>query len=75
MPKLPRISGEKAVRVLTKLGFETVRQKGSHVILKKKTNQGEIGCVVPFHRELALGTLNGILKQANVTVEEFLSEL
>jgi predicted RNA binding protein YcfA (HicA-like mRNA interferase family) len=43
--------------------------------LKKKTDAGEIGCVVPLHRELAVGTLHGILKQANVTVEEFLKEL
>ena len=75
MPKLPRISGEKAIRTLTKLGFESVRQQGSHVILKRKTMEGEIGCVVPLHRELAVGTLSGILKQAKITTEEFLKVL
>jgi predicted RNA binding protein YcfA (HicA-like mRNA interferase family) len=75
MPRLPRISGEKTIRALTKLGFEAVRQQGSHVILKKKTPEGEIGCVVPLHRELAVGTLSGILKQAKITTEEFLKEL
>jgi predicted RNA binding protein YcfA (HicA-like mRNA interferase family) len=75
MPKLPRISGEKAIRILKNLGFEAIRQQGSHVVLKKKTDAGEIGCVVPLHRELAVGTLHGILKQAKVTVEEFLKEL
>jgi predicted RNA binding protein YcfA (HicA-like mRNA interferase family) len=75
MPRLPRISGEKTIRTLTKLGFEAVRQQGSHVILKKKTPEGEIGCVVPLHRELAVGTLSGILKQAKITTEEFLKEL
>ena len=75
MPRLPRISGEKTIRTLKNFGFEAVRQQGSHVVLKKKTDAGEIGCVVPLHRELAAGTLHRILKQANVTVEEFLKEL
>jgi predicted RNA binding protein YcfA (HicA-like mRNA interferase family) len=48
-----------------------VRQKGSHVILRKNMN----GCVVPNHREIKTGTLAGILKQAGVSVEEFISAL
>jgi len=51
-----------------------VRQRGSHVILKKQTSEGEIGCVVPLHRELAIGTLRGILKQAKLSVEEFMKD-
>jgi predicted RNA binding protein YcfA (HicA-like mRNA interferase family) len=64
MPKLRRISGQDAIRGLERLGFEQVRQRGSHVVLKKITSEGEIGCVVPLHSELAIGTLLGILKQA-----------
>jgi predicted RNA binding protein YcfA (HicA-like mRNA interferase family) len=45
------------------------------MILKKETPEGSIGCVVPLHRELALGTLHGILKQARVSPEEFLEKL
>ncbi len=71
MPKLPLISGEKAIRTLEKLGFNKVRQKGSHVILKKKLPNEEIGCVVPLHSELATGTLKGILRQSRLTLEEF----
>ena len=62
MPELRRESGQDAIRALERLGFEQVRQRGSHVILKKWTPEGEIGCVVPLHRELAIGTLRGILK-------------
>ena len=40
-------------------------------MLKKQTQDGDIGCVVPLHAELALGTLHGILKQAKITPEEF----
>jgi predicted RNA binding protein YcfA (HicA-like mRNA interferase family) len=75
MPKLPRISSREAIRALERLGFEQVRQTGSHVVMKKITKEGEIGCVVPVHRELKVGTLNGILKQARVTVEEFVKSL
>ena len=75
MPELRRVSGQDAIRALEGLGFEQVRQRGSHVILKKWTPEGEIGCVVPLHRELAIGTLRGILKQAGVSPEEFMKNL
>ena len=75
MPKLPRISSKEAIRALERLGFEQVRQTGSHVVMKKETEDGEIGCVVPVHQELKVGTLSGILKQAQVTVEDFIDSL
>jgi predicted RNA binding protein YcfA (HicA-like mRNA interferase family) len=74
MSKLKRLSGEEAIKRLEKLGFKRVRQRGSHVVLKKQTSDEEIGCVVPLHKELAVGTLRGILKQANLTVEEFIED-
>jgi len=55
MPKLRQVSGAEAIRALERLGFKQVRQKGSHVVLKK----GEQGCVVPLHDELAIGTRCG----------------
>ncbi|MFH0820893.1 MAG: type II toxin-antitoxin system HicA family toxin [Candidatus Peregrinibacteria bacterium] len=75
MPKIPRLSGKKAIQALTKLGFIAVRQKGSHVVLKKETRDDIFGCVVPLHRELAIGTLRGILRQAKVSPEEFVNAL
>jgi len=75
MSKLRRVSGEEAIRALERLGFERVRQRGSHVVLKKQTAEGTVGCVVPLHRELAIGTLRGILRQAGVTPEEFMENL
>lgn len=70
-PSLPRISGEEAIRALEKLGFVRSRQKGSHVILRR----GSVGCVVPLHRELKIGTLSGVLKQAGVTADELTGAL
>lgn len=75
MSGLRRVSGVEVVRALERLGFVPVRQRGSHVVLKKQTYEGEVGCVVPLHRELAIGTLRGILRQAHVTVEEFIKHL
>jgi len=75
MPKLRRVSGKEAIRALERLGFERVRQRGSHVLLKKQTPEGAVGCVVPLHRELAIGTLRGILRQARITPEEFMESL
>ena len=69
MPKLPRISGDEAVRALERLGFSVARQKGSHVVLRR----GASGCVVPLHRELKTGTLAGVLRQAGVSAEDFIA--
>ncbi len=65
-PSFPHISGAEAVRALEKLGFAQVRQKGSHVVMRR----GSSGCVVPLHREIKIGTLSGILKQAGLTVDD-----
>ena len=75
MARLRRVSGREVVRTLERLAFAQVRQRGSHVVLKRQTPEGEIGCVVPLHRELAIGTLRGILRQARVTPEEFMGNL
>ena len=71
MPKLPRISGAEAIQALERLGFVQVRQRGSHVVMKLEAAEGAVGCAVPLHRELALGTLRGILRQAKVSLEQF----
>ncbi|MGH8617128.1 MAG: type II toxin-antitoxin system HicA family toxin [Burkholderiales bacterium] len=68
MPKLPRISGAEIVKTLQRLGFEKVRQSGSHVVLRR----GAKGCVVPMHKEVKVGTLAGVLRQAEVSADEFI---
>jgi 2-(1,2-epoxy-1,2-dihydrophenyl)acetyl-CoA isomerase len=74
--KLPRVSGEQAITVLQRFGFVVTRQRGSHIILKKRISQEEeIGCVVPLHHELAIGTLRSILRQARITPEEFIENV
>ena len=71
MPKLPHVSGTEAVRALQELGFEVIRQKGSHIVMRR----GSQGCIVPNHREIKIGTLAGIIRQAGVSAEEFITVL
>ena len=75
MSRLPRVAGAEAIRALERLGFTQVRQRGSHVVLKRVGTEKVTGCVVPLHEELATGTLRGILKQAGVTTEEFIDKI
>jgi predicted RNA binding protein YcfA (HicA-like mRNA interferase family) len=75
MPELRKVSGKEAIKALERLGFTQVRQRGSHVILKKSDPTGAIGCVVPLHSQLKIGTLRGILKLAKIKPKEFLENL
>lgn len=73
--KLPVLSGKDVIKVLKKVGFEEKRQKGSHIILAKETEQGKKAVVVPNHREIDKGTLLEIIRQAGLQREEFLKLL
>jgi predicted RNA binding protein YcfA (HicA-like mRNA interferase family) len=68
------VSGRQTIRVLTKAGFRIVGRKGSHVRLKKKDGRTLI-VIVPDHKELARGTLSSILRQANLSREQFIALL
>ena len=72
MSKLRKVSGKECVKVLcNKFGFEIIRQKESHIILKKETKEGKIGTVVPMHKEIKIGTLKSVLKLAKISEDEF----
>jgi len=71
LPELPHLSGAEIVRALERLGFVAVRQRGSHVMLRR----GASGCVVPLHREVKRGTLGGILRQAGIDAAEFIEAI
>ena len=69
MSKLPSISGKNCVKALQKVGFYLKRRESSHVILRRD-NPFEV--VVPDHPELAKGTLRAILRDVDLSVEEFI---
>lgn len=70
MSKLPRISGRQAIAALGRVGFLAIRQAGSHVILKRSEPFAQL--VIPNHKELDTGTLRAIIRQADLSVDEFL---
>ncbi len=73
MSKLPAISGQECVRALEKVGFYTVRQKGSYIVLHRDNPFVQV--VVPDHKELDRGTLRAIIRQAGLPVDEFVNLL
>ena len=70
--KLPQISGRDTIKKLNKIGFVATRQKGSHVRIEKQTPEGIIKITIPLHPQLKKGTLLHIIKDAGLTLEEFL---
>lgn len=71
MPKLPVISGIEAVKALSRVGYEIDHQTGSHLILRHMEPPHR-RLTVPNHKEISKGTLRAIIRQAGLTVEEFL---
>ena len=71
MPKLPALSSREVCRILQKHGFVIVRQKGSHIILRKQLPDRGITVPVPNHSEIAKGTLKSIIDQSEIPKSEF----
>ena len=73
MSKLPVISGAECVKALTRAGFTVYRERGSHITLIRKDPPSQT--TIPNHKELDRGTLRAIIRQAGLTVEEFVELL
>ena len=72
MSRLPRVSGDEAIRAFGRFGYRTVRQSGPHVRMKC---EGRQPLTVPRHKELKRGTLRTLIRDAGLTVEEFTASL
>lgn len=75
MPPLPIISGKRLVQVLGSIGYENVRQRGSHVRLRHPENGSHKPTTGPLHKTLKRGTLSSILKDAGLTGDELAEQL
>jgi predicted RNA binding protein YcfA (HicA-like mRNA interferase family) len=73
MTKLPRISSRECVSALEKAGFYIKRQKGSHIVMRR--DEPYTQTVVPINKEIPVGTLRSILRDAGLTVEQFVDLL
>jgi len=71
--KLPVVSGAECLKALSRVGFEVYRQRGSHIVLVRKSPPAQT--TIPNHRELDRGTLRAIIRQTGLTVEEFVALL
>jgi len=67
------MSGADCVKALAKSGFEVHRQRGSHIVLVRKSPPSQT--TIPNHKELDRGTLRAIIRQTGLTVEELISLL
>ncbi len=73
MTKLPHISGRECIRARERAGFYERRQRGDHVFMQRDSPYA--AAVVPLHKEVKPGTLRSIIRQAGLTVEEFVELL
>lgn len=69
MSHFPLLSGKEMIKVLEKIGYVQVRQKGSHIRLKHSNHKS---ISIPDHKELGKGLTRKIIKDANLTVDEFI---
>lgn len=74
MPSLPSLKPREVIRAFEKMGYRQHRQKGSHLIMVKDGSTHQP--VIPIHaRDIKKGTLRAIIRQAGLTVEQFLKYL
>ena len=74
-PALPVVSGKEVIRILEKVGYVIIRQKGSHVRLIDDSNPEHKPITVPLHKEIDRGLLRAIIRDADMTVDEFINLL
>ena len=73
MGTLANISGKEVVRAFLRAGWVREGQTGSHVMLTKDGKRATLS--IPQHREVKPGTLRGIIRAAEMTVDEFMDLL
>jgi len=75
MPKLPVISGKQAVKCFEKIGYQVVRQRGSHIRMRHKSDSSKQPLTIPRHKTLGKGLIRKLLRDAELTIEELLKLL
>jgi predicted RNA binding protein YcfA (HicA-like mRNA interferase family) len=71
LPKLRRLSGKEVCSILSKNGFQMVRQRGSHILMQKQLEDTTITIPIPYHKELRIGTLQSIIRQSGLPRSAF----
>jgi predicted RNA binding protein YcfA (HicA-like mRNA interferase family) len=72
--ELPVISGREAVQAFGRVGYQTDRQRGSHIVLRQ-AEPPHRRLTIPDHKELKKGTLRALIRQSGLSVDEFVALL
>ena len=70
MPPVPVLRPRQVVKAFEALGWEIVRQRGSHIILTKEGHVATLS--VPNHPQVARGTLRSLISRSGITLDKFL---
>jgi predicted RNA binding protein YcfA (HicA-like mRNA interferase family) len=73
--KIPSLPYDRIIRALQRDGWTVVRQRGSHIRLQKRVSDEVLKITIPAHRPVKRSTLAHILKQARLSVDDFLKLL
>ena len=71
MAKLRVFSGKELCKLLQQHGFANVRQRGSHIVMQKRTGDSTVTVPVPNHPTIRVGTLQSIIRQSKLSREVF----
>lgn len=66
MGRLRVFSGKELCRLLTQHGFQQVRQRGSHAVMQRRTENSTVTVPVPMYDEIRIGTLQSIIRQSGL---------
>ena len=75
MAKLPILSGKDVVKILSRIGYQNIRIRGSHIVMVKQTKEGKKTIPVPNHPEISKGTLKAIMSQAGLKRDDLMNLL
>jgi predicted RNA binding protein YcfA (HicA-like mRNA interferase family) len=71
MPPVPILSPSDVIKIFQRLGWQTVRQRGSHIIMTRPGHMATLS--IPNHAEVARGTLRSLIAKAGLSIEQFLA--
>jgi len=72
MSKLPLISAKEAIKAFEKIDYQVIRQRGSHIRMRNSSDQTKTPLTIPSHKILGKGLLRKLLRDTELTIEEFL---
>lgn len=75
MSKVPSLNYDKVIKALQRDGWVIVRQRGSHIRLQKHLGNDVLKIIVPAHKPIKRSTLSHILKQARISLDDFIKKL